>query len=94
MFRILIVLALACFSTSIIAAGTHEAQGTIKSVKSDVKKVTISHGPVKTMGMGAMTMDFGFNDPAMFAEMKAGKNIKFKFEDKPGGFVITEFDLQ
>lgn len=77
---------------SVFAGGSHSASGEVKSVSGE--KVSISHGPIKSMGMGAMTMSFGVVDPAMLKDIKAGQKIKFTFEEKNKQLVITEFEAE
>ena len=44
----------------------------IKAIKADSNKLTISHGPIKSMGMDGMTMDFIVSDPGMLEIVKEG----------------------
>lgn len=90
MKKLIILIFLSLFSISVFAGSTHSAAGTVESVKGD--KVAIAHGPIKSMGMGAMTMEFSVADPAMMEELKKGKKVKFKFEEKKTGLVITELE--
>ena len=94
--RVIAVIAscLLIFGVGSISAGEqHEVSGVVKAVKSDQKKLTISHGPIKTLGMDGMTMDFGVYDPAMLDEVKEGQNVSFLIEvDKKGNFIIMELE--
>lgn len=95
--RLLIVIsAVAClFSVNSIAAAgeQHQAQGVVKQVKTDVKKITISHGPIQSLGMDGMTMDFPVYDPAMLDDAKEGHMISFVLEkDSSGNLVITDLE--
>jgi Cu(I)/Ag(I) efflux system protein CusF len=81
--------------TPLIAGEQHEAQGVVKKIKTDDKKITISHGPIKSMGMDGMTMDFAVYDPAMLDEVQEGHKISFVLEeDKSGNLVIMELEDQ
>lgn len=89
------VVAIAClgFAASAVSTDQHEAAGVVKKIKSDAKKLTISHGPIKTLGMDGMTMDFAVYDPAMLDEVKEGHQVSFMLEkDKSGNFVIMEIE--
>ena len=44
--------------TTAVAGDQHEVEGVVKQIKSETKKITISHGPIKSLGMDGMTMDF------------------------------------
>jgi Cu(I)/Ag(I) efflux system protein CusF len=76
-----------------VASDQHEAEGVVKQIKSDVKKITISHGPIKSLGMDGMTMDFPVYDPAMLDEVQEGHMISFVLEeDKSGNLVIMDLE--
>jgi len=79
---------------AVSAGGQHEASGVIKSIDMTAKKITISHGPIKTLGMMGMTMAFAVYDPAMIDDVKKGNKIDFVVEvDKSGGFTIMELEV-
>lgn len=81
------------FLSNVMAADEHEASGKVNSVNTDAKTVNISHGPIKSMGMSAMTMDFVVADPAMLNDIKPGQDIKFVITtDRRGRFVIVDFE--
>ena len=81
------------FSVSVMAGDGHEAEGVIKKIKSSDKKLTISHGPIKSLGMSGMTMDFKVYDPAMLDEVKEGHMVSFVLEkDKSNNLVIVEIE--
>ncbi len=71
-------------------AGDALADGEVKKVDKGAGKVTIKHGPLKTLDMPPMTMVFRVKDPAMLEKLKAGDNIKFKAEKVGGNFTVTE----
>lgn len=82
---------LLAFSSSVFASDEHEANGTVNSVDKSSRTLNISHGPIKTMGMGAMTMDFKVADPSMLSEVKPGQKINFVVTtDRKGRFVILD----
>ncbi len=75
------------------ASGGDAIDGTIDGIDKTAKKLTISHGPIKSLGMGPMTMDFSVVDPAMLTEVKKGQKIKFyAIKDKQGNFVVTDLE--
>ena len=88
---IAVLVVLMSFATAVFAASEHEASGTVNSIDNSNKTINISHGPISTMGMGAMTMDFGVADPFMLKEVKPGQKIKFIVTtDRKGRFVIVD----
>ena len=89
----LVLVVLFAFQTSVFAGDQHEAEGVVKKIKSSDKKLTISHGPIKTLGMDGMTMDFAVYDPAMLDEVQEGHTISFVLEeDNSGNLVIMELE--
>lgn len=66
------------------------ADGEIRKVDKDTKKITIKHGEIKNLDMPGMTMVFQVKDPAMLDQVKAGDKVKFNAEKTGGAFVVTE----
>ncbi|MGB4344891.1 MAG: copper-binding protein [Burkholderiaceae bacterium] len=59
------------------AAADEKVAGEIRKIDLDNRKVTIRHGEMKQLNMGAMTMVFRFADPAMLGELKVGDQVRF-----------------
>lgn len=74
------------------AAAADTSDGEIKKVDKEGKKLTIKHGELKNMGMGAMTMVFRVKDPAMLAQVKAGDKVKFTVEKVNGALTVTALE--
>lgn len=82
------------FAGLAFASGEHSAQGTVNAVNAGENKINISHGPIKSAGMDAMTMDFLVEDPAMLEDVKKGSTINFSvMKDSKGMFVITDLEV-
>lgn len=96
MKKLFITVAMVCsmlFIGQAIAGDEHKVEGVIKGIKADSNKLTISHGPIKSMGMDGMTMDFVVSDPGMLEVVKEGQKVSFMIEvDKQGNFVITDIE--
>lgn len=83
------------FAAGAIAGDQHKVQGVVKAIKSGDKKITVSHGPITSLGMPGMTMDFAVYDPAMLDEVSEGHNVSMMVEvDKKGNFTIMELEDQ
>jgi Cu(I)/Ag(I) efflux system protein CusF len=67
----------------------HKAIGTVKSVDRAAGRVTIAHGPVRTLKWPAMTMRFGVRDKALFDRLSPGAGIKFEFVQEGRDYVIV-----
>jgi Cu/Ag efflux protein CusF len=70
------------------------AEGEVRKVDKDAKKITIKHGPLQRLDMPAMTMVFQVKDPAMLDQVKAGDKIRFDAEKVGGGFVVTKIEAK
>ena len=66
------------------------ADGEIRKVDMDNKKITIKHGEIKNLDMPGMTMVFQVKDPAMLTSVKTGDKVRFKAEKSGGAIVVTE----
>ncbi len=68
------------------------ADGEVRKVDKDAKKLTIKHGPIQSLDMPAMTMVFQVKDPAMLDQVKTGDKVKFKAEKLGGAFTVTSIE--
>lgn len=66
------------------------ADGEIRKVDMDTKKITIKHGEIKNLDMPGMTMVFQAKDPALLGKVKAGDKVRFKAEKDGTAFVVTD----
>ena len=66
------------------------AEGEIRKVDMDTKKITIKHGEIKNLDMPGMTMVFQVKDPALLEAVKAGDKVRFKAEKSGGAIVVTD----
>lgn len=92
--RMVIAMVLGLLAGSAWAAGEHAVSGTVNKVDDSAGKLNISHGPIKTMGMEGMTMDFLVEDPAMLEDVKKGSTVDFTItQNSKGMFVITDIEV-
>jgi Cu(I)/Ag(I) efflux system periplasmic protein CusF len=68
------------------------AEGEVRKVDKDAKKITIKHGPLQKLDMPAMTMVFQVKDPAMLDRVKVGDKIRFEAEKIGGAFTVTKIE--
>lgn len=66
------------------------ADGEVRKVDKDNKKVTLRHGEIKSLGMPPMTMVFQVKDAGMLDGLKVGSKILFKAEQGSGALMVTE----
>lgn len=89
MKRITLALALAIGATSALA---QLADGEIRKVDRDAKKITIKHGEIKSLDMPPMTMVFQVKDAAMLDAVKQGDKVKFDAQKVGGQYVLTTME--
>ncbi len=73
-------------------AQTALADGEVRRVDKDAKKITIRHGPIQNLDMPPMTMVFQVKDPAMLEQVKAGDKIKFSADKIGGAYIVTSLE--
>jgi len=79
-------------ATGATHASSAMAEGEIRKVDKDAKKITIKHGPLQKLDMPAMTMVFQVSDPAMLERIKAGDKVRFDAEKVGGAYVVTKIE--
>src|SRR5918994_5509763 len=96
MMKVIAALALA---TAVFAPGVFAqekpsamADGEIRKVDKDAKKITIKHGPLAKLDMPAMTMVFQVKDAAMLDQVKVGDKVKFDAEKVGAAFTVTRIE--
>ena len=68
------------------------ADGEIRKVDKDAKKITIKHGPMPNLDMPPMTMVFQVKDAAMLEQVKPGDKVKFSAEKLGGAYTVTRIE--
>lgn len=66
------------------------AEGLIRKIDRENRRVTIKHGEIKNLEMPGMTMVFQVKDPALLDNLKNGDKVQFRAEKEGGMFVVTE----
>lgn len=72
------------------ASGASMADGEVRKVDKEAKKITMKHGEIKNLDMPGMTMVFQVKDPAMLDKVKAGDKVRFTAEKAGGAIVVTD----
>ena len=84
-------------ATSHSHAGAVEAQATmadgeVRKVDKDAKKLTIRHGAIANLDMPPMTMVFQVTDATMLERLKTGDKIRFSAERIGGAYTVTQIE--
>jgi len=69
-----------------------ESNGEVKNVDESSGKMTIKHSAITNLDMGAMTMVFKANNPAMLKNLKAGDKIKFSADKVNGQLTVMRVE--
>ena len=77
---------------SLPALAQQLADGEVRKVDKEAKKITIKHGPLQNLDMPAMTMVFQVRDPALLEQVKAGDKVKFEAQKLGGAFTVTKIE--
>lgn len=67
-------------------------EGEVRKVDKEQGKITLRHGPIANLDMGAMTMVFRVKDPAVLDRFKAGDKVLFAAERADGAIVLTQIE--
>lgn len=80
----------ALMATAALAQGA-AIEGEVKKIDEAAGKVTLKHGPAKSLGMDEpMTMVYRVKDPAMLKQVKVGDKVKFEAASVDGTFMVTK----
>ena len=72
------------------AVAVDMADGEVRKIDKENKKITLKHGVIKNLDMPGMTMVFQVKDAAMLDSLKTGDKIKFKAEQAGSAIVVTD----
>lgn len=89
MKRIAMTLVLALCATTALA---QLAEGEIRKVDKEAKKITIKHGPVPSIEMPPMTMVFQVKDASLLERVKAGDKVRFDARKIDGQYFVTRIE--
>jgi Cu/Ag efflux protein CusF len=68
------------------------ADGEVRRVDKETKKVTIRHGAITNLDMPPMTMVFQVKDATMLDSIKAGDKVRFSADKVDGAYVVTQME--
>ena len=62
---------------------------TVKKIDADTGKITLDHGAIPNLDMGAMSMVFKAGDPEVLKTLKVGDKVKFTADRVNGQITAT-----
>ena len=68
------------------------AEGTLKKIDQTTHTAVIAHGPIESIGMAPMTMQFAVKDATGLAKLKAGDKVRFQAIMAGGDIVVTRIE--
>jgi Cu(I)/Ag(I) efflux system protein CusF len=68
------------------------ADGEVRRIDRDARKITLRHGEIRNLSMPPMTMVFQVKDPALLDRVKVGDKVRFRAVQEEGAYRVT--DLQ
>lgn len=68
----------------------HEADATVREI--GAKAATLAHGPMRTLGMPAMTMEFPLARPELAKGLKPGDRVRFAVRQTDDGLVVERIE--
>ena len=74
------------------ANATDYAEGEVRKVDKEAGKITLRHGPIANLDMGAMTMVFRAKEPALLDKVKEGDKVRFRAEKVQGAITVMEIE--
>lgn len=95
MNRIIRMAAAAALATSLLvqaaSAQSVAINGEVKKIDEGTGKITLKHGPAKSLGMDEpMTMVYRVKDAAMLKQVKVGDKVQFEAEEAASGYTVTK----
>ena len=64
----------------------------VRTINKDAGKITLKHGEIKNLDMGAMTMVFAVKDAALLDKVKEGDKVHFTAEKIRGQYTVTSIE--
>lgn len=66
------------------------ARGTVLEVDRQAGTVLVKHGPIASLGMDAMTMEFVVPDRRLLASLRPGDELRFQAAYRNGDYLLTQ----
>ena len=66
--------------------------GEVRRIDKEQGKVTLRHGPIPNLDMGAMSMVYRVKEAGMIDRLKVGQKIRFEAAKIDGELTVTRFE--
>ena len=74
--------------------GGQWAEAEVRRVDAASGRVTLRHGPIRSLDMPPMTMVFQARDPAQVSGLKNGDRVRFQAAAEGGKYFLTQIEKQ
>lgn len=71
------------------ASQAHQTEGLVRKIDAANGKITLRHGAMPGMNMGAMTMVYRVQNKALLDGIKEGDTVQFSAEKIDGAYTVT-----
>ncbi|MDN4587128.1 RND transporter [Xenophilus aerolatus] len=93
MKRLTISLAAALLASAAFAqAALPKVEAEVRRVDTATQKITLKHGDIPNIDMGAMTMVFRVKDPALLDKVKAGDKVLITADKVDGNLTVMSME--
>jgi Cu(I)/Ag(I) efflux system periplasmic protein CusF len=75
------------------AAATPLARAEVLNVYPKERRVLLRHDAIPSLGMSAMTMEFGLAEPGMLKGLRKGSRIRFMAIREADDYLITRIEV-
>jgi len=73
-------------------ASADMADGEVRKIDKETKKITLKHGTIKSIDMPPMTMVFLVEDTALLDTVKVGDKVRFQAQYREGALKVTALE--
>ena len=70
------------------------AQAEVRRIDADTARLSLRHGPIKSLDMPPMTMMFNVASPQLLEGLKVGDRVRFKVISASGKYTITALEVE
>jgi Cu/Ag efflux protein CusF len=74
-------------------ADAFKAEGEVRKVDREARKLTLRHGPIPNLEMPDMTMVFRVSDPKMLDGLEAKQKVRFTADRIEGQLTVTSLEV-
>ena len=74
-------------------AASATASGEVLAVYKRERRLLLKHGPIESLGMGGMTMEFGVAQDKLLKALKKGDKVRFEAKKMGNDYIVTRIEV-